>query len=168
MKTFGKLAICVLGLLALGLGVAATGSAQDTAALAGQWKPVSGTLHGQAVPGTALQAMNLMITGTTFNASSGSLSSAGTITPTAGSADQATFIITTGSDANRQLFAKWKSTGNQMTIVFSEQGPPVDFNSTAANKYLVLTYDRSTAGGVTGGVTGTVGAGGTGSGAGIE
>lgn len=160
-----KLAICVLALLAAGQSTGPALWGQDLAALAGQWKPISGTLHGQSVPASALQSMSLVITGSSFNAMSGSLNSGGTITLTPGASDQATFAISSGADANRQLYVKWRVSGNQLTLAFSEQGPPVDFNSTAANKYLLMVYDKGAAGG--GVAAGAVqGAGGTGGGAG--
>jgi uncharacterized protein (TIGR03067 family) len=166
MKTLAKLLICGLTLLTSGWGVAATGWGQDLAALAGQWKPISGTLHGQSVPGSALQTMSLVITGSSFNAMSGSLNSGGTIVLAPGASDQATFAISSGADANRQLYVKWRVAGNQLTLAFSEQGPPVDFNSTAANKYLLMVYDKGAgSGGVAAGAV--QGAGGTGGGAGV-
>jgi uncharacterized protein (TIGR03067 family) len=166
MKMLTKVAVCLVALLATTWGAEATGWAQDLAALSGQWKPVSGTLHGQSVPGTALQSMSLTVTGSSFNAASGSLNSGGTITLTPGTSDQATFAITTGADANRQLYVKWRVSGNQLTLAFSEQGPPADFNSTAANKYLLMVYDKGAGGG--GVAAGAVqGAGGTGGGAGV-
>jgi hypothetical protein len=141
MKTFSGF-VLGLGLALFSFVQSNSAVAQDVSVLAGQWKPTSGFLHGQNVPSSALQSMSLTINGSTFSATSGGLSSAGTITLTPGKADEATFIISSGADANRNLYVKWQVTGNQMKIAFSEQGAPIDFNSTSGNKYLVLNYQN--------------------------
>lgn len=174
MKKYSGFVCSLLFGALLWLGQPATAAAQDINSIGGQWKPASGTLHGQNVPVNALNSMSLTITGTSFNASSGGLNSAGTINVTPGKTDEATFLISSGADVNRTLYAKWQLAGNRLTVVFSEQAPPVDFNSTAANKYLVMVYDKGAAGtaaaGLPGAGTTTFGGanGGTGGGAGIE
>jgi hypothetical protein len=137
----------------VGFVQSSTAVAQDVSVLAGQWKPTSGFLHGQNVPSSALQSMSLTINGSTFNAMSGGLNSGGTITLTPGKADEATFLISSGADSNRNLYVKWQVTGNQMKIAFSEQSAPVDFNSTSGNKYLVLNYEKG--GAATGAASGS-------------
>lgn len=168
MKTFSG---CVIGLAIALVGLVHTNStmAQDVSVLAGQWKPTSGSLHGQTVPPSALQSMSLTINGSTFSAISGSLNSGGTITLTPGKADEATFLISSGSDTNRNLYVKWQVTGNQLKLAFSEQSAPIDFNSTAGNKYLVLNYEKGGAatGPASGGTT-QLGSGGNGGTSGIE
>lgn len=168
MKTFSGL-VLGLAIALIGFVQAQSINAQDVSVLAGQWKPTSGSLHGQSVPSSALQSMSLSITGSTFNATSGGLTSGGTITLTPGKADEATFLISSGADSNRNLYVKWQVTGNQLKLAFSEQAAPVDFNSTAGNKYLVLNYEKGGAatGAATGGTT-QLGSGGSGGTSGIE
>jgi len=168
MNTFSGF---VIGLAISLIGLVQTNAtkAQDVSVLGGQWKPTSGFLHGQNVPSSALQSMSLTINGSTFNAISGSLNSGGTITLTPGKADEATFLISSGADSNRNLYVKWQVTGNQLKLAFSEQGAPIDFNSTAGNKYLVLNYEKGGAatGAATGGTT-QLGSSGNGGTSGIE
>jgi hypothetical protein len=144
MKTFSGF-VLGLAIALLGFVQANAAFAQDFSVLAGQWKPTSGFLHGQNVPSSALQSMSLTINGSSFNATSSGLNSGGTITLAPGKADEATFLISSGADANRTLYVKWQMTGNQMKIAFSEQGAPIDFNSTSGNKYLVLNYQKGDA-----------------------
>lgn len=167
MKTFAKIMVCALVAVAAGGLVLEESRAQDVSVLAGQWKATNGTLHGQTVPASALQSMNLVITGTSFNATSGGLNSTGSIVLTPGKADEATFLISGGADANRQLYVKYRVAGNLLTLVFSDQAPPVDFNSTAGNKYLLMTYDKGAGAGGVVGAGAIQGAGGTGGGAGV-
>lgn len=168
MKTFSGF---VLGMAIAMFGFVQTNAAraQDVSVLAGQWKPSSGFLHGQNIPSSALQSMSLTINGSSFNASSGGLNSGGTITLTPGKADEATFLISSGADPNRSLFVKWQVTGNQLKLAFSEQSAPVDFNSTAGNKYLVLNYEKGGAAtGAASGSTTQLGNSGNGGTSGIE
>jgi hypothetical protein len=88
---------------------------------------------------------------------------------TPGKADEATFLISSGADSNRNLYVKWQVTGNQLKLAFSEQGAPVDFSSTAGNKYLVLNYEKGGAAtGATSGSTTQLGNSGNGGTSGIE
>lgn len=126
-----------LGILLAGL---VSGSLWAQASpLEGQWRAVNGLMYGQEVPQSALQSMTLSITGTSFTAVSGNLTSTGNLNVRG---DQVQFSITTGADAGRTLYAKFRAEGTRMTIVYSDQAAPTDFNSNATNRYLSMIYDN--------------------------
>jgi uncharacterized protein (TIGR03067 family) len=131
------------------LAVALVFSVSDTAvgqvipALEGQWKVVNGQMHGQVVPASATNSMTLTISGGTFKGESAGLMSSGSLAVDPSTPTMLKFSITTGADLGRTLNAMYRVDGTTLIIVFSETGEfPTSFESTAANKYLVLNYQQ--------------------------
>ena len=133
----------LVALLVISMVAPAMVSAQ---AMNGKWEVAGGTLHGKTIPSNVAYNMLLDISNTSFTANSGNLSSNGTITANPQiSPAQVTFKIDGGDDSGRELKGIYKFEGQTMTITFSESSDfPADFNSTADNKYLTLTYQPST------------------------
>lgn len=140
--------------------LAGVSHAQSLTSLEGEWKPVTGTLHGQTVPATAFNSMKLIFSSGTFSAESGGLVSTGTVEADASGANRLKFTITAGADTGRTLSALYRVDGTTLSIVFSEtQSFPDAFQSTPANRYLVMIYQLGSMGGVDSAAGGTGGTG---------
>ncbi|MEM9411614.1 MAG: hypothetical protein AAGA30_10900 [Planctomycetota bacterium] len=110
--------------------------------LAGEWSPQLGRINGQPVPVSQLGQMKLKVTGTSFEATSGGMTSSGRISKVNGSLPaQATFIIESGADAGRQVKAIYEVGRGIMKIAFSQSDEfPTEFKSSEENRYLVVNY----------------------------